>query len=235
MHIDLVSLFPEALAGYLASSIVGRARRRGLLSVDLIDPRWYAGGRYRVVDARPYGGGPGMVLGAEPLGRCLDALLGRAPRARLLATSPQGRRLDAAWAEELAGQERLIVLCGHYEGIDERVLEHYRPEELSIGDVVLSGGEPAALVLIDAIARLVPGVLGDERSAIEDSFADGLLDHPCYTKPRVWRGREVPPVLCSGDHAAIAAWRREQRRERTRARRPDLLARIPHEDRREKP
>ncbi len=223
MHVDLVSLFPEALAGYLASSIVGRARRRGLLTVDLIDPRWYAGGRYRVVDARPYGGGPGMVLAPEPLGRCLDALVGRAPRSRLLVTSPQGRRLDAAWAGELAREQRLIVLCGHYEGIDERVLEHYQPEEFSIGDVVLSGGEPAALVLVDAIARLVPGVLGDERSAVEDSFADGLLDHPCYTKPRVWRGREVPPVLCSGDHAAIAAWRREQRQRRTHERRPDLL------------
>ncbi len=223
MRITVVTLFPEALRGYLDASIVGRARRRGIITVDLVDPRWWAGGRHRVVDDRPFGGGPGMVLKPEPLGACLDALQAVCPDARMLFTSPQGSVLDAQRVQALAADQHLVVVCGHYEGIDERVLEHFAGEEFSIGDLVLSGGEPAALVLIDAVTRLLPGALGDAASAIEDSFADGMLDHPPYTKPRLWRGLAVPDALLSGDHARIDAWRREQRQRRTAERRPDLL------------
>lgn len=222
MRITVVTLFPEALRGYLDSSIVGRARRRGIVTVELVDPRWWAGGRHRVVDDRPFGGGPGMVIKPEPLGSCLDALRAGSP-GRMLFTSPQGPPLDAQRAQNLAEETDLIVVCGHYEGIDERVMEHFEGEEFSIGDVVLSGGEPAALVLIDAVTRLLPGALGDAASAVEDSFADGLLDHPPYTKPRIWRGLAVPEALLSGDHARIAAWRLEQRQQRTAERRPDLV------------
>ena len=221
MRITVVTLFPEALRGYLDSSIVGRARRRGIVTVDLVDPRWWAGGRHRVVDDRPFGGGPGMVIKPEPLGACLDALRADGP-GRMLFTSPQGPQLNASRAQCLAGEKRLMIVCGHYEGIDERVMEHFHGEEFSIGDVVLSGGEPAALVLIDAVTRLLPGALGDAASAVEDSFADGLLDHPPYTKPRIWRGRAVPEALLSGDHARINAWRLKQRQRRTAERRPDL-------------
>jgi tRNA (guanine37-N1)-methyltransferase len=225
MRIDIVTLFPELIGPYLDGSIVGRARRRGLVTLEAVDPRAWAGGRHRIVDDRPYGGGPGMVLAAPPIAGCIDALSLRSARMRLLMTSPQGRRLDQARIRELATQEEhLVVLCGHYEGIDERIVELYRPEEFSIGDLVISGGELAALVLVDAVTRLIPGALGDAASATEDSFSndDGLLDHPCYTRPEVFRGLEVPAVLRSGDHAAIEAWRRGQRVERTRARRPDL-------------
>lgn len=224
MRIDIVSLFPDALATPLESSIIGRARRRGLLSLDLVDPRRWAGGRFRVVDDRPYGGGPGMVLSAPPVADCLDYLLDGSRRPRLLMTSPQGRRLDQPYLESLAQEEHLVVLCGHYEGIDERIVQLYQPEEFSLGDFVLSGGEPAALVLVDGVTRLLPGALGDAASATEDSFSgDGLLDHPCYTKPREFRDLAVPEVLLSGDHAAIEAWRQAQREQRTAARRPDLL------------
>ena len=164
-----------------------------------------------------------MVLAAPPLAACLDSVL-ISGRSRLLLTSPQGRRLDQAWVRELATVEHLVVLCGHYEGIDERIVELYKPEEFSVGDLVLSGGEPAAAVLIDALVRLQPGALGDADSAVQDSFgADGLLDHPCWTRPLEFRGLKVPEVLQSGDHAAIAAWRQAERERRTRVRRPDLL------------
>lgn len=224
MRIDIVTLFPEAVRAYLATSIVGRARHQGLLDAEVVDPRQWAGGRHRVVDDRPYGGGPGMVLAAPPIAACVEALQARSARMRLLLTSPQGRRLDQAWAGELATEEHLVVLCGHYEGIDERIVELYRPEEFSLGDVVISGGELAALVLTDAVTRLLPGALGHAESAAADSFAgeDGLLDHPCYTRPVEFHGLRVPEVLLSGDHARIEAWRREQRERRTAARRPDL-------------
>lgn len=223
LTIELISLFPEACDQFLHSSIVGRARARGLVRLQLVDPRRWAGGRHRVIDDRPFGGGPGMVLAAPPLARCLDHLASRRP-GRLLVTSPQGRRLDQAFVGELAGESCLRILCGHYEGIDERVLECYRPEEFSIGDLVLSGGEAAALVLIDAVTRLLPGALGHAESAASDSFADdGLLDHPCYTRPATFRGRAVPAALLSGDHAAIDDWRHAERQRRTRQRRPDLL------------
>jgi tRNA (guanine37-N1)-methyltransferase len=220
----LVTLFPELCQGYLAGSIVGRARRRGVVGVDLVDPRRWAGGRFKKADDRPFGGGPGMVLMAPPIAGALDHLRTRAPGARLLMTSPQGRQLDQPFAQELATASDLIVLCGHYEGIDERVTELYRPELFSLGNYVLSGGELAALVLVDAVTRLLPGALGDERSAAEDSFSHGdgdELDHPCFTRPRAFRGLAVPEALIAGDHAGIERWRRERRIERTGERHVD--------------
>lgn len=227
IRIDVVSLFPEMCAGVADHSIVSRARKRGLLDFAAVDPRRWAGGRHRVVDDRPCGGGPGMVLKAPPIADAVEFLRTRSSRSRLLMTSPQGRRLDQSWVDELAGEEHLIIVCGHYEGIDERFVERYDPEEFSIGDLVLSGGELPAMVLVDAVVRQLPGALGHEDSAVADSFsaAHPGLDHPCYTKPVDWDGAEVPPVLLSGDHAAIAAWRKEQSRRRTVERRPDLLDR----------
>ena len=217
--IDLVTLFPEAVQGYLDTSIVGRARRRGLIDIEPVAPRRWAEGRHKKCDDRPFGGGPGMVLMADPVAGCLDHLRARRPGARMLVTSPQGRRLDQAFITELVACRHLIVLCGHYEGIDERVLEEYAPEPFSIGDLVISGGELAALVLVDACVRLLPGALGNAASAVEDSFAagDGELDHPCFTRPRVWREREVPEALIAGDHAGIAAWRAAQRAQRSQS------------------
>ena len=215
----LVTLFPELCQGYLSCSIVGRARRRGVLGVELVDPRRWAGGRFKKVDDRPYGGGPGMVLMAPPIAGALDHLQTRAPGARLLVASPQGRQLDQPFAQELATAGNLIVLCGHYEGIDERIAELYRPEPFSLGNYVLSGGELAALVLVDAVTRLLPGALGDARSAAEDSFSHGAgdeLDHPCFTRPREFRGLAVPEALITGDHASIERWRRDRRNERSR-------------------
>lgn len=218
MH--LVTLFPELCLPYVSASIVGRARRRGIITIDTVDPRQWAGGRFKKADDRPFGGGPGMVLMAPPIAGALDHLLARNPGARLLITSPQGRRLDQAYAQELANERTLIVLCGHYEGIDERINELYRPEPFSIGDYVLSGGELAALVLADAVTRLQPGALGDERSAAEDSFShpDAELDHPCFTRPRSFRDLAVPEALVAGDHAGIERWRKQRRVERSRQR-----------------
>ena len=210
--IRLVTLFPEAVHGYLSTSIVGRARRRGLADIEAVDPRRWAEGRHKKCDDRPFGGGPGMVLMAPPIAGCLDHLLARHPGARLLITSPQGRRLDQRFVEDIAQAPAAIILCGHYEGIDERIETLYKPERFSIGDLVISGGELAALVLTDAVTRLIPGVLGDARSAAEDSFAHGdELDHPCFTRPREFRGQEVPEALITGDHAAIDRWRAGRR------------------------
>lgn len=216
----IVTILPELCTSGIDHSIVGRARRRGLVSVDLVDPRRWAEGRHKKTDDRPFGGGPGMVMAAPPIAGALDYLASREPRARLLMTSPQGRRLDQPWIRELAGAESLIVLCGHYEGIDQRIADIYQPEPFSLGDYVLSGGEMAALVLVDAVTRLVPGVLGNADSAVEDSFSDGdTLDHPCYTRPRIFRDREVPAALIAGDHAGIAAWRASLRAAATQQRR----------------
>ncbi len=221
MHVHIITLFPEALSGYLDSSIVGRARRRGLLHVDLVDPRRWAGGRHRRVDDRPFGGGPGMVLMAPPLAGAIDWCLTTSACPRLLTTSPQGRPLDQAWAAELATEQHLILLCGHYEGIDQRIDDLYHPEPFSIGDYVLSGGELPALVLIDAVTRLLPDALGNADSAVEDSFAnaEGGFDHPSWTRPREFRGLQPPEELMSGDHAAVARWREDERRRRTTAKR----------------
>lgn len=219
MRIDLVTLFPDTCEAYLDASIVGRARKRGLIEVGTTDPRAWAGGRHRKVDDRPFGGGPGMVMMAPPVAGALDHLLAQSAKPKLLMTSPQGRKLDQGRVRELAMESHLIVLCGHYEGIDERIVELYKPELFSIGDLVISGGELAALVLVDAVTRLQPGALGNAESAVADSFTAGAeFDHPSYTRPREFRDLEVPEALMSGDHAAIAKWREAERARRTRTR-----------------
>lgn len=214
--IDIITIFPEACQAYLDASIVGRARRRGLIAVELIDPRRWAGGRHRTVDDRPYGGGPGMVLAAPPLAGAIDWCLTRSAAPRLLLTDARGRVLRQDRVRELAAERHLVIVCGHYEGIDERIVELYRPELVSLGEFVLSGGELAALAIVDAVTRLQPGALGCADSALQESFADGeTVDHPCYTRPEEFRDLRVPEALLSGDHAAIAAWRAEQRRRRS--------------------
>ena len=227
MRIDVLTLFPEFIQASAALGVVGRAQQRGLLDVVGWNPRDYAEGNYRRVDERPFGGGPGMVMLIEPLRAALDAARAAHPSpARAIYLSPQGPRLTQAKARELAALPRLILLCGRYEGVDERFLVREIDEEISIGDYVLSGGEPAAAVLIDAIGRLQDGALNDADSATQDSFEDGLLDCPHYTRPEVEGGVAVPDVLLFGDHAAIRRWRRQQSLGRTWLRRPDLLARV---------
>ncbi len=224
MKIEVVTLFPRMIAGALEFGVVGRAVERGLLRVGAEDPRAHTSDVHRTVDDRPYGGGPGMVMKPEPL---LAAI--RAAHARLPAGSPriylsaQGERFGQSQAQELAALPGMLLVAGRYEGIDERVIELGIDRELSVGDYVLSGGELPALTVIDAVARLLPGVLGDERSCAEDSFAQGLLDWPHYTRPEVYEGREVPPVLLSGDHASIRRWRLSQAVARTWRRRPDVI------------
>ena len=226
MRIDVVSLFPEFVAQCAAFGVTGRAVERGLLSLHGWNPREYAEGSYRKVDDRTFGGGPGMVMMVEPLLACLAAVRAAedAAPARVVYLTPQGARLDQAKVRELAGLERVILLCGRYEGVDERLVQAEVDEELSIGDYVLSGGEPAAAVVVDAVARLQPGALNDAESAAQDSFEDGLLDCPHYTRPVSHPLGDVPPVLLSGNHAEIARWRRMQALGRTWLRRPDLLA-----------
>jgi tRNA (guanine37-N1)-methyltransferase len=224
MRVDIVTIFPEAFAP-LGLSIVGRARERGLLEVVVWDLRQFAPGRHRQVDDAPYGGGAGMVMKPEPFFAAVDAIRAAVPDSapHIILTSPQGRLLTHAVAQELARQDHLIILCGHYEGVDERVREGLGADEISIGDYVLTGGELPAMVIVDAVARFIPGVVGDAASVAADSFADGLLDHPHYTRPAEFRGLRVPDVLLSGDHEAIRRWRRAQRLARTLRRRPDLL------------
>lgn len=224
MRIDLISLFPEFVAQCAAFGVVGRAGERGLLSLHGFNPRDYAEGNYRRVDERPFGGGPGMVMLIDPLRAAIRAARDADPApARVIYMSPQGARLDQAKVRELAGHERLILLCGRYEGVDERLIQAEVDEEISIGDYVLSGGELAAAVIVDAVARLQDGALGDAESAVQDSFEDGLLDCPHYTRPVEHELGTVPPVLMSGNHAQIAKWRRQQSLGRTWQRRPDLF------------
>ena len=235
MRFDILTLFPEMFEPVLTTSIPGRAQSSGLASYHTHDIRAFADNKHRKVDDRPFGGGPGMVMMCQPLYDCVMSAEAEDPRpARRILLSPQGRPFSQEIAESLATEPRLLFLCGHYEGIDERVIERLQPEEISLGDYVLSGGELAAMVLIDAITRLLPGVLGHADSAAEDSFAprilpgdsagvQRLLDCPHYTRPRIWADAEVPEVLLSGDHEAVARWRAEQMTDRTRTRRPDLL------------
>ncbi len=213
-RIDVVTVLPSLFNGFLDQGVLGRALERGLLEVNRHDIRDWAQGNYKQVDDRPFGGGPGMLLMAPPVVRAVEGVRATTePEGRLIAMSPQGRRFDQAWAGELAREQRLILLCGRYEGFDERIIDVLKPELLSIGDYVLSGGEVAAMVVIDAVARLIPGVLGDDQSALDESFGpDGGLEYPQYTRPRIFRDHAVPEVLLSGDHAAIARWRREHRR-----------------------
>ncbi|HEX2164624.1 MAG TPA: tRNA (guanosine(37)-N1)-methyltransferase TrmD [Thermoanaerobaculia bacterium] len=229
MRVDVLTIFPELFAPFLATSLVGRAIERGLLAVAVHDLREWTRDRHRSVDDEPYGGGGGMVMTAPPWLSAVRALGGGRPsgeegRPWRVLLSPQGRRLDEPLVRELAAREELVLLCGRYEGIDERVRETVVDEEVSIGDFVLSGGELPAMVLVEAVSRQVPGVVGFEGSVERDSFRRGLLDHPHYTRPPEVEGREVPPVLLSGDHAAIERWRRRAALAATRAKRPDLLA-----------
>ncbi len=213
-RIDVLTLFPALFDGFLSQSIVRRAISKGLVAIEPWDIRAWAEGKHKQVDDRPFGGGPGMILMAPPVVAAAEAVAAMAePAGRLIVLSPQGRRLDQGWVAELALEPRLILICGRYEGFDERVIEVLRPELLSVGDFILSGGEVAAMVVIDAVARLIPGVLGDAQSAIDESFGpDGGLEYPQYTRPRVFRDRTVPDVLLGGDHAAIARWRQHHRR-----------------------
>jgi tRNA (guanine37-N1)-methyltransferase len=221
--VEVLTLFPRLCAAPLEESILGKARDKGLLRVRVTDIREYAEGRHRVTDDVPYGGGAGMVMKPEPLVAAIEAARAREPQAKVILMSPQGRRFSQAVAQELSQAQSLILICGRYEGVDERVLE-WVDEELSLGDFVLTGGELAALAVIDAVARLMPGVLGNADSSRHESFTgEGLLEGPQYTRPPEFRGRRVPEILLSGDHARIAAWRREEASSRTRARRPDLL------------
>lgn len=225
MRIDVVTLFPGMFDAVLDYGITARAFDRGQLNLRTWNPRDATHDRHRSVDDRPYGGGPGMVMRYEPLRNIVQRIdQDTGQRGRVVYLSPQGRRLDQAGVERLAAEARLVLLAGRYEGIDERLLEQAIDEECSIGDYVLSGGELAAMVLIDAVIRLQPGVLGDPESARQDSFTTGLLDHPHYTRPVEIEGRRVPKVLLSGDHAAIARWRLQQALGRTWLRRPELLA-----------
>ncbi|MBK5217903.1 MAG: tRNA (guanosine(37)-N1)-methyltransferase TrmD [Propionibacteriales bacterium] len=225
MRIDVVSIFPDYLAP-LELSLAGKARTNGLLEIQTHDLRDFTHDRHRAVDDTPYGGGAGMVMKPEPWGEALDTL---APAdAVLLVPTPSGQPFTQADAERLAGESHLVFACGRYEGIDQRVIDHARTvrrvEEVSLGDFVLNGGEVAALAIIEAIVRLIPGFMGNPESLVEESHgAEGLLEYPVYTKPQSWRGLEVPDILLSGNHARIAEWRREQALERTRERRPDLL------------
>ncbi len=224
MRIDIITIFPEAFAP-LDLSMLKRARERGLLEIVVWDLREFATDRHRQVDDSPYGGGPGMVMKLEPFYAAVEAIRAAAPGTspRIILTSPQGARFTHGIARQLANEDHLIILCGHYEGIDERVREGLATDEISVGDYVLTGGELPAMVIVDAVARFVPGVVGDAQSVAADSFAEGLLDYPQYTRPAEFRGMKVPEVLLSGDHAAIRRWRHAQRLGRTLQRRPDLL------------
>jgi len=224
VRIDVISLFPDFVAQCAAFGVVGRAQERGLLALHGWNPRDYAEGNYRRVDDRPFGGGPGMVMLIDPLRTCLQAARAADPApAHVVYLSPQGQRMTQAKVRELAGRGRLVLLCGRYEGVDERLLDAEVDEELSIGDYVLSGGEVAAAVVVDAVARLQEGALNDAESAVQDSFEDGLLDCPHYTRPVEHELGTVPAVLLSGNHAEIARWRRMESLGRTWLRRPDLL------------
>jgi tRNA (guanine37-N1)-methyltransferase len=220
LRIDLLTLFPEMFTGPMDVSIIQRARKNGLLDLRVHNLRDYTHDNYKTVDDRPFGGGPGMVLKPEPIFEAVEALAGE--KTRVILMSPSGRLFDQSAAQELARQENLLLICGAYEGVDERVSQELADDELSIGDYVLTNGSLAAMVLIDAVTRLLPGALGDDQSSLDESFSQGLLEYPHYTRPAEFRTLKVPPVLLSGNHAEIEKWRREQAVLRTQARRPDL-------------
>lgn len=223
LRIDILTLFPEMFGPILGTSIPKRAAEKGLVSYHLTQIRDFATDQHKSVDDKPFGGGPGMVMMCQTVFDAVEHAEAQDPRpARRLLMSPQGRVLDQAFVQELAHEERLLLIAGHYEGFDERIIDGLKPTEVSIGDYVLSGGELAAMVVVDAVVRLLPGVLGAETGAHDESFADGLLEYPQYTRPRVYRDMSVPEILLSGNHSKIAAWRLEQRKLRTRERRPDL-------------
>jgi len=231
MRIEAVTIFPQMIEDAVSHSILKRARDAGLVQIEAVDLRAFAQGRHRITDDTPCGGGGGMIMKPEPFAAAIDHLTAEHGPARVILTDPQGERFTQEKARELAAEPHLIFLCGHYEGVDERVRDHLATDALSIGDYVLTGGELPALVMIDAIVRLQPGALGDAQAAEQDSFSEGLLEHPHYTRPREFRGWRVPDILFSGHHARIEKWRRWHRLQRTRDRRPDLWARFtPTED-----
>ena len=226
MRIDILTLFPEMCSNVLSESIIGRARANGFVEIECTDIRDYTADKHNRVDDAPYGGGPGMIMQAQPIYDCFEALckkLGKRPR--LIYMSPQGKVLTQQKVKQLAQEESIAILCGHYEGVDERVIEEIVDEEISIGDYVLTGGELPALILADSIARMLPGVLAGEEAYSEESHYSSLLEYPQYTRPPEWRGRQVPQVLLSGHHGNIKRWRREQSLRRTYERRADLLER----------
>jgi tRNA (guanine37-N1)-methyltransferase len=235
LRFDIITIFPDFFRGVFDFGIVRRARAAGLVEIAAHDLRGWTHDRHRVVDDRPFGGGDGMVLKPEPIFEAVESLTGAAGDARSLAAagkrvvllSPQGRVLTQELAAGMARAGQVVVICGRYEGVDERVAEQLATDEISIGDYVLSGGEPAAVVLVDAVTRLVPGALGSETSAVNESFSEGLLDFPNYTRPVEFRGRRVPEVLLGGHHAEVARWRRRAALRKTRRSRPDLFARVP--------
>jgi len=234
MRFDVLTLFPELFSSFLKETILGRAVKAGLVDIRLVNIRSFAKGRHLVTDDRPFGGGEGMVMKPGPISRALESIDRTKDRSLVLLLTPQGRTFDQPLAWELSRMEQIILICGRYEGVDERILTSSVDLELSIGDYVLSGGEMAAMVVMDAVSRLVPGVLGGERSTQEDSFEDGLLEYPQYTRPRVFKNQEVPAILLSGDHEKIRVWRRTESLKRTLKRRPDLLekAKLTEEDKR---
>src|SRR6185436_12760883 len=226
MRFDVLTLFPEIFSGYLSQSLLRKGIDAGLLAVHLHDIRRWTTDKHQKVDDRPFGGGPGMVMKVEPVVDCVEAVQKLAePAGKLILLSPQGRRLDQDIVKRLAAEPRLVLVCGRYEGFDQRIIDLLQPEEISIGDYILNGGEAAAMVVIDACIRLIPGVLGDEQSSQDDSFSteSGQLEFPQYTRPREFRGLEVPEILLSGDHGEIARWRQEQSYLKTKERRQDLL------------
>ena len=225
MRFDVFTLFPELFTDYLDTSILGRARQSGLLDVRLHNIRDYATDKHQVTDDEPYGGGGGMVMKPEPIFAAVEGVLGTKTGTPVILLSPQGRLFSQSVAQGLSTHQQLALVCGRYEGVDERVREHLITDEISVGDYVLTGGELPALIVIDGVARLLPGVLGDPTGALTDSHSTGLLEHPHYTRPPEFRGWKIPEVLKSGDHARIEKWRRQQSLLRTAQRRPDLLAR----------
>jgi tRNA (guanine37-N1)-methyltransferase len=225
MHLDVVSIFPELFTPFRTTGVLGKAVERGLVEIDVHDLRSWAENKWGQVDDEPYGGGAGMVLQAPPVLRAVRALQAASPAASLLVLlTPSGAPFSQAVAEELASQQRVIVLCGRYEGFDERIVDILRPREISLGDFILGGGEVAAMAVIEAVARLLPGVVGDPASVVDDSFSQGLLDHPCYTRPPIVEGLPVPEVLRSGNHEAVRRWRLERAVAATLSHRPDLVS-----------
>lgn len=223
MKIDILTLFPEMFDGVLGTSIIGRARENGILDIDVINIRDFAKNKHKQADDYPYGGGPGMVMSPQPLFDAFYHVLESSPSARVIYFSPQGKTLRQDMAEQYANMEHLVLLCGHYEGVDQRVIDRFVDEEISIGDYILTGGELPSMVFIDCISRLMPGVLGSSQSAEDESFSKGLLEHPQYTRPQVYEGMSVPQVLLSGHHMEIEKWRRRESLRSTLYKRPDLL------------
>ena len=220
LAVDVVTEFPEMIRGFLSESMIGRASRMGAVRFRIVNPRDFTEDKRHTTDDRPYGGGPGMIMMPDPLVRAVESV--QEEGTKILLMTPSGKPFSQADAHRLAQERHLVFLCGHYEGIDERVLEEVVTDEISIGDYVLTGGELPAMVVIDTVSRLIPGVLGNGVSADTDSFMNGLLEYPQYSRPEVWRDKKVPAVLLSGDHAKVDRWRKEQSLERTRLRRPDL-------------